>query len=76
MIWQVESWHLEEALGEVVKRIGQQGGTKEGLISDNGNGTWTWVGPSGPAMSLRENMCWVHDCVAGGEESGEEESGR
>ena len=22
-------------------------------------------GPSGPATSLRGNMCWVHDCVAG-----------
>ena len=32
VIWQVESWHLEEALGELAKRIGQQGGVKEGLI--------------------------------------------
>ena len=32
MIWQVESWHSEEALGELAKRIGQQGGVKEGLI--------------------------------------------
>ena len=34
------------------------------------------MGPSGPATSLRGNMCWVHDCVAGGEGSGEEDSGR
>ena len=31
MIRQVESWHSEEALGELVKRIGQRGGVKEGL---------------------------------------------
>ena len=76
VIWQVESWHSEEALGELVKRIGQQGGTKEGLISDNENGTWTWVGPSGPAMSLRENMCWVHDCVGKRGGMGQGDSGR
>ena len=32
VIWQVESWHLEEALGELANRIGQRGGVKEGLI--------------------------------------------
>ena len=32
MIWQVESWQSEEALCELVNRIGQQGGLKEGLI--------------------------------------------
>ena len=32
VIWQVESWHLEEALGELENRIGQEGGVKEGLI--------------------------------------------
>ena len=32
VIWQVESWHSEEALGELTKRIGQRGGFKEGLI--------------------------------------------
>ena len=32
VIWQVESWHPEEALGELVKRIGQRGGVKEELI--------------------------------------------
>lgn len=32
VIWQAESWHLEKALSEVVKRIGQRGGIKEGLI--------------------------------------------
>ena len=32
VIWQVESWHSEEALSELAKRIGQQGGVKEGLI--------------------------------------------
>ena len=32
VIWQVESWHSEETLGELVKRIGQQGRNKEGLI--------------------------------------------
>ena len=32
VIWQVESWHSEEALGELAKRIGQRGGVKEGLI--------------------------------------------
>ena len=31
-------------------------------------------GPSGPATSLGGNMCWVHDCVAGG--GGYGESGR
>ena len=31
MIWQVESWHSEEALGELAKRIGQRAGVKEGL---------------------------------------------
>ena len=32
VIWQVESWHLEEALGELAKRIGRGGGIREGLI--------------------------------------------
>ena len=32
VIWKVESWHSEEALGELVNRIGQQGRVKEGLI--------------------------------------------
>ena len=32
VIWQVESWHSEEALSELAKRIGQQGGFKEGVI--------------------------------------------
>ena len=32
VIWQVESWHSEEALGELAKRIGQRGRIKEGLI--------------------------------------------
>ena len=32
VIWQVESWHSREALGELAKRIGRQGGIKEGLI--------------------------------------------
>ena len=32
MILQVESWHLEEALGELANRTGQRGGVKEGLI--------------------------------------------
>ena len=32
VIWQVESWHSKEALGELAKRIGQRGGVKEGLI--------------------------------------------
>ena len=31
VIWQVESWQSDEALGELAKRIGQQGGVKEGL---------------------------------------------
>ena len=31
VIWQVESWHSEEAMGELAKRIGQRGGVKEGL---------------------------------------------
>ena len=35
------------------------------LMSDNENGTWTQAGPSGPATSLRGNMCWVGDRVAG-----------
>ena len=46
------------------------------LISDNENGTWTRVGPSGPATSLRGNMCWVRDRVVGGEGREEGESGR
>ena len=29
------------------------------LISDKENGTWSRVGPSGPATSPRGNMCWV-----------------
>ena len=32
VIWQVESWHSQEALGELAKRIGQRGRIKEGLI--------------------------------------------
>ena len=32
VIWQVESWHSEEALGKLAKRIGQRGRIKEGLI--------------------------------------------
>ena len=40
-------------------------------MSDNENGTWTWVRPSGPATSLRGNMC-----VAGGTGRGEGELGR
>ena len=32
MVWQVESWHSEEVLGELANRIGQRGGVKEGLI--------------------------------------------
>ena len=32
VIGQVESWHSKEALGELVKRIGQRGGVKEELI--------------------------------------------
>ena len=32
VIWQVESWQSEEALGELAKRIGQRGEIKEGLI--------------------------------------------
>ena len=32
VIWQVESWHSEEAVGELAKRIGQRGGVKKGLI--------------------------------------------
>ena len=32
VICQVESWHSEEALGELAKRIGQRGGVKKGLI--------------------------------------------
>ena len=35
------------------------------LMSDNENGTWTRVGPSGPATSLRGNMYCVGDRVAG-----------
>ena len=34
------------------------------------------MGPSGPATSLRGNICWVLDHVAGGEGRGEGESGR
>ena len=32
VIWQVECWHSEEALGELAKRIGQRGRVKEGLL--------------------------------------------
>ena len=32
VIWQMEGWQPEEALGELVNRISQQGGVKEGLI--------------------------------------------
>ena len=31
--------------------------------------------PSGPATSLRGNMCWVDDCVAGVEGESREVSG-
>ena len=34
------------------------------------------MGPSGPATSLRGNICWVCDRVVGGEGRGEGESGR
>ena len=44
------------------------------LISDNENGMWTWVGPSGPVTSLRGNICQVHEGVVGGERRGEGES--
>ena len=40
------------------------------LMSDNENGTWTRMGPSGPATSLRGNLCWGHDHVAGGGKGG------
>ena len=40
------------------------------LMSDNENGTWTRVGPSGPTTSLRRNTCWVCDCMAGSREAG------
>ena len=45
------------------------------LISDNENGTWTRMGPSGPATSLRGNMYWVGDRVAGVEGESREVSG-
>ena len=32
VIWQMEGWQPEEALGELVNRIGQQGRVKEKLI--------------------------------------------
>ena len=32
VIWQVESWHSEEALGELANGIGQRGRVKEGLL--------------------------------------------
>ena len=32
VIWQVESWHSEDALSELAKRIGQREGVKQGLI--------------------------------------------
>ena len=44
MVWQVESWHSEEVLGELANRIGQRGGVKEGLI-------WTSF------SSLIEQLC-------------------
>ena len=39
-------------------------------MSDNENGTWTRVGPSGPAVlpPLSGETCWVHD--RGGEVGG------
>ena len=40
------------------------------LMSDNENGTWTQVGPSGSATSLRGNKHWVCNCVAVGREAG------
>ena len=45
------------------------------LMSDNENGTWTRVGPSDPATSLRGNMCLVPDCVEAGEGRGEGSQG-
>ena len=43
VIWQVESWHSEEALGELVKRIGQRGGVKEGLTQTSFSCFTEWL---------------------------------
>ena len=43
VIWQVESWHSEEALGELAKMIGQRGGVKEGLIRTSFSCLTEWL---------------------------------
>ena len=43
VMWQVESWHLEEALGELENRTGQQGGVKEGLIQTSFSCLIEWL---------------------------------
>ena len=43
VICQVESWHSEEALGELAKRIGQRGGIKEGLTQTSFSCLIEWL---------------------------------
>ena len=43
VIWQVESWQSEEALGELANRIGQIGGIKEGLTQTSFSCLIEWL---------------------------------
>ena len=43
VICQVESWHSEEALGELAKRIDQRGGIKEGLTQTSFSCLIEWL---------------------------------
>ena len=43
VICRVESWHSEEALGELAKRIGQRGGIKEGLTQTSFSCLIEWL---------------------------------
>ena len=43
VIWQVESWHSEEALGELANRISQQGRVKKGLTQTSFSCLTEWL---------------------------------
>ena len=43
VIWQMESWHSEEALGELANRISQQGRVKKGLAQTSFSCLTEWL---------------------------------
>ena len=43
VIWQVESWHSEEALGELANWISQQGKVKKGLTQTSFSCLTKWL---------------------------------